>query len=371
MVRDEEGFDYPAIAFTRCIDCGKCEQVCPWKRFPKVSDRLLSPAVSAAWNLDEDIRRKSSSGGVFSAIARHVLARGGFVVGAALTVDCAAVEHVVIDTDDKLHQLQCSKYVQSSIKTSVFDDVKHALNASVPVLFSGCPCQVAGLRFFLERDYPDLFTIDLVCRGVPSPGWYKHYLKTVFKNKVTGVTFRDKDQGWRKIGIKLSLESGKTVKTRNSEYMLAFFKYYSLRRSCYTCPYACLERVGDVTLGDFWGIGKYYPRLDIDDKGVSLIITNTTKGQGLIAAIKSQVVMTEVSIESAVAGNSNLVKATEMPAQRKSFLQDSNLLPFSVLRKKYSLLPSPIWMRVGSVLKSAGRKMFSSCTNRFKHGKRR
>lgn len=281
MSEDKEGFLYPKVNESICIDCEQCVNVCP---FHNPSESSKPSEVYAAYNKDEKIRLESSSGGVFSLIAEKILYNGGVVFGAKFTDDWQ-VEIVPTDTIDGLAAFRGSKYLQASVGNS-YKQTKEYLKRGRNVLFSGTPCQIAGLKHFLRKDYDNLLTVDFVCHGVPSPKVWRMYLKEVTdagKKAVKDIKFRDKPRGWKRFNFTLSYDEkdkSYTISSFNGEnhYMRAFLQDMILRPSCYNCQAKCGRSHSDITIADYWGIDQTIPKMD-DDKGTSLILIHTYKGQ--------------------------------------------------------------------------------------------
>lgn len=295
MQPDEEGFLYPEVDVVSCIDCGKCESVCP---ILSVNEPQQPTHVYCSKNKDEAIRKHSSSGGVFTAIAEVVIREGGVVFGAKFDTSWKVI-HSYTETVEGLKDFRGSKYVQSEIGES-FEQTEIFLKQKRKVLFSGTPCQIAGLRKYLRRNYDNLICIDVVCHGVPSPLVWNKYVETLCsKNKIgnksvsylkeipkiTGISFRDKRAGWRKYafsawssrikGNTLSLlKNKKRIKyeiLQQNVFMRGFLQHLYLRPSCHHCCFRNFRSGSDLTMADFWGIERMYPKFS-DDKGVSLLI---------------------------------------------------------------------------------------------------
>ncbi len=199
MQPDDEGFLTPRVDAEACTECGLCLKTCPWLEQSSLAGRIAPPVVFAAWHTDDAVRRQSSSGGVFSALAEDILAQNGVVVGAAFD-DQMVCRHIIIDNTDDLPHLRGSKYVQSNISINLLHTIRSELKSGRKVLFSGTPCQVAGLRNYLAKDYENLFCCDIICMGVPSPEWFKRYIETQTRNghPISSVSFRDKRAGWKR-----------------------------------------------------------------------------------------------------------------------------------------------------------------------------
>lgn len=321
MKRDEEGFLYPVIDKEQCISCGLCEKVCPMNH-PVYENR--TQAVYATYVKDEQQRMKSTSGGIFYAIARWVIEHGGIVYGAAFDVDFK-LRHVGVKSLDELQKLRGSKYLQSDLG-SVFCEIKEHLKKYRWVYFVGVGCQVAGLYSFLRKEYKTLITSDLVCHGVPSQlmfDWHLDYLRKKEKGEITSYSFRD-CEGWGGCEtysfvspIRGKEGTRKLYSYYLSPYLYSFMWAYTYRYSCYNCKFARIPRQGDITLADFWGVTNYFPDLDCT-KGVSLVLINNQRGAEIWNAIKNDLEYRPSSIADAAKDNGNLVCGTTMPEIRKS-----------------------------------------------------
>ena len=304
MRRDEEGFPYPAWEKEKCIHCGKCLAVCPAVRQKRRF--ALPPATYAAW-AEEQLRKESSSGGAFSVFAGEILSRQGSVCGAAFTPDFQ-VEHRLVHETDGLGKLRRSKYVQSTLGFT-FREIRRRLEAGEPVLFSGCPCQVAGLRSFLGKAYETLFTLDLICSGVTSPLAWEVYLKSQGK-AIRDISFRSKARfGWTP-NLEIQFADGTTLQEEISENLFCRLwlpERILVRPSCLRCPFAGLPRPGDITLADFWGIENYRPDWN-DNGGTSLILVNTRKGKELLEACISHFQRIERMPYSAASSTQDMLK---------------------------------------------------------------
>ena len=281
MREDIRGFFYPQIQENICINCNKCKEVCPVLSYFPPQSTKKNIVCYAAMALDE-IRYGSSSGGAFFVLASHILANGGVVAGAAFQADLS-VRHVLICRKEDLVKIQKSKYVQSVIG-AIFSDIKKLLEEGKSVLFSGCPCQAAGLRTFLGKEYEKLYIIDIFCHGVPSQKMLTESLAN-HPNvpRIVSLDFRDKALGWDCSHLKLSYDdsSSRLLSLDESHYEQGFHYNLTLRSSCYNCKFCELPHPGDISLGDFWGIDQYKPKLN-DQKGTSLLIPNTEKGKFLL-----------------------------------------------------------------------------------------
>lgn len=274
---------------------------------------------------DNSVRLSSSSGGLISLIASQF----DVVYGVCLTQDCYGCEFVRIEGD--ISELRGSKYMQAEMGKT-FCLAKQDLIEGKKVLFTGTGCQINGLVCFLQKDYENLFLIDVICHGVPSPKLWKMYIQNQEKQggKIRKVNFRSKDNGWKNFGMK---ENQLYISKDKDEYMQMFLRNYSLRPSCYECR-AKTYKKADMTVGDFWGIEEVAPELD-DGQGTSLVIVRTTKGEQLYELIKKDLVWKEVDYDQSVKFNSAEYKSVVRPQLRDSFFDDMNSMAFSDLSHKY------------------------------------
>lgn len=294
MAEGAEGFLFPRLDEKRCIGCGKCLRACP------VSDAALAegsanrrePKCFAA-AAEDAVRMTSSSGGIFRVLAQDTLERGGTVYGAAWRADLG-VGHARAENAEELFGFSGSKYVQSRT-AGVYRMVKRDLDAGRPVLFSGTPCQNAGLLRFLKKDYEGLLTADIVCHGVPSEALFFAYLEETFgKGQAAAVSFRSKERGQSCTYGTVTLRNGriKKITADGDPYEKGFHKSLFLRRSCYACPFAAPPRPGDFTLGDFWGLEKTAPQL-ADARGVSEVLLNSDKAEEVWERVKGRLSLCE------------------------------------------------------------------------------
>lgn len=285
MTPDSEGFSYPVVNADTCINCNICEQVCPLLHKPQQHEILT---VIGCKNTNEDTRFASSSGGFFSLAAEHILAADGTVFGAAFTDDWH-VKHIAVTSTDELVRLRGSKYVQSNI-AATYKNAETLLKAGQPVLFSGTPCQIGGLKGYLGREYTNLYTIDVVCHGVPSPKVYQKRLDEIVQlanEPVRKVNFRDKTTGWKRFNIVFQTENHTfATHKRRGPYMRLFLNNLSTRPCCGDCAFNNKHSLADLTIADYWGVNKHFPLFD-DDKGVTLVLINNTKGETLFNACRS------------------------------------------------------------------------------------
>lgn len=308
---DRHGFYKPAIN-DACIDCGNCRSICQGNELKLPANELHD--VFAAFTSDDNIRQQSSSGGVFSLLAQQVLANGGVVFGAILD-ECFTVRHVAVENQADFMPMRGSKYVQSLVG-NCYREVRGFLAQERQVLFSGTPCQLAGLQLFLGDSASDdsLILVDLVCHGVPSPRIFKDYLsylENLHEGSLQFLSFRDKSLGWKSFGMKAIFANGREYFASHSKdpYVIGFLKNYFLNPSCYHCPFANTDRPGDLTIADFWGYQNTMGQLADDDKGITLVIANNKKGLNIYENLTG-LVNTKSTIEEAAAGNAALRKAS-------------------------------------------------------------
>ncbi|MGO5049325.1 polysaccharide pyruvyl transferase family protein [Dysosmobacter sp. Sow4_B12] len=335
MERDKEGFLYPAVHEEACVRCGHCTAVCP-ALHPREPRPL--PAVFAAWNRDESVRKDSTSGGVFSVLAEYILESGGVVFGAALD-GRQHLRHVACFRKEDLWRLRGAKYVQSDLG-DCYREVKRWLQTK-PVLFSGTPCQVDGLYRYLGCRPENLTTCDLVCHGVPSPGVWEDMVRSIEKRKgksLQVVRFRNKVTGWKDSHFTTVYTDGSvdSAPLFATEFGRAFGRALFLRPSCHTCAYTSMNRPGDFTLGDFWGL-RPEELPEQQERGVSLLLVNTPHGSHLFDQLP--LARQAFPAERAIAGNPRLACPIQRPADRAAFFAAYALEPFDQVRKKFCSVP--------------------------------
>lgn len=346
MERDKEGFLYPVIHSDLCVRCGHCTAVCPALNPRKMTDSM--PAVYAAWNKDDVIRKDSTSGGMFSLLAEDTLESGGVVFGAAFDT-AMHLRHIACFQKEDLRHLRGAKYVQSDLG-GTYREIQELLKVR-PVLFSGTPCQVDGLYAFLGGRPENLTTCDLVCHGVPSPGVWEDFVQDVEakrRKQVMTVRFRNKVTGWQDSHFTLLYRDGcvDSAPLFQTEYGRAFGRSLFLRPSCYRCRYTSMNRPGDFTLGDFWGL-KPDELADQQEKGVSLLLVNTPHGSHIFDRLPLG--RKAFPPERAVAGNPRLASPTAFCGDRAAFFAAYALEPFAEVRRKFFRMP-PIPVRMASQL---------------------
>lgn len=354
MHEDNEGFLYPVVDDTICVDCGLCEKVCPVINQNEPRKPLK---VYAAKNANEEVRLKSSSGGIFSLLAEAIISDGGIVFGAKFDGNWNVV-HSWTDTKEGIAAFRGSKYVQS-IVGNTYVEVREFLKQGRKVLFSGTPCQIAGLKKFLRKEYDNLLTVDVVCHGVPSPLVWREYIgevrekiraeRVVGKNTVssslndlpviTGISFRDKTHGWKKFGFRLHYAASKAAVNSVSDsdtgkahellqpypenvFMKGFLSNLYLRPSCYACTARTGKSGSDISIADFWGVQNYYPEFD-DDRGVGLILVNSDKGRKAYEQVNA--INLETTYEQALNQNPCIEYSVPMTKHVKTFWDNFSL----------------------------------------------
>lgn len=327
MTVDEEGFWYPIVDKDKCIDCGMCEKSCPILN--KASRKKSFDAkVYGAYSNNESIRINSSSGGMFSELAASVFEKNGAVFGCTMNDDFSFAKHIKVENVDDLPKLQGSKYLQSDTNIT-FEEVKNCLQNGQEVLYSGTPCQIAGLKSYLgkySKDY-NLVTVDIICHGVPSSNvWncYKSALVKKFDSTVEKISFRNKSNGWQNYSLLCEFENKKEYKKFAGDdlYLRGFAADYYLRPSCYDCQFKGDNIKSDITLADFWGIDKVNPKFN-DDKGVSLVVIHSQKGQQIFDEIKDNKKITYFSenAEKGLEYNPSYYNSVKMKNMRKVFFK--------------------------------------------------
>lgn len=281
---------------------------------------------------DNEIRIKSSSGGLFSLMASTILEQQGVVYGVAMTEDCYDAEFRRVTTENELMALRGSKYFQAKMGDA-FRRVKIDLEEGKAVLFSGTGCQINGLRNFLQKEYDNLYCVDVICHGVPTPKLWKKYMdfQTSKYGEVKTVDFRSKDKGWQNFGMKFN---DNYVSMQKDSFMQIFLRDYSLRPSCYACIAKAVKK-SDITLGDFWGIDDVAPELN-DNRGISLVIVRNEKGERLFEEIKGKLKYKEVKYEDATKDNIAEYKSVIRPEQRDIFFNNLDNWDYEKLAKKYA-----------------------------------
>lgn len=320
MVADHEGFLRPQIDASKCVQCHACERACPVLH-PSEPD--TSPTCYAARTKDDALRLASSSGGIFTELARPILAKGGVVFGCVWEKPALVAIHAKAENEDELAAMRGSKYVQSDLRDT-YREAKAELQKGREVLFSGTPCQIAGLNKYLGKSYDNLLTVEIICHGVPSPAVFEKYKQELVKRfgaTPVSIAFRNKFYSWRRF----SLVSTYADASENREdlytdpYVKAFLRDFCLRPSCYDCQAKGGRSRADITIADFWGIEKVCPELD-DDRGTSAVLLHSEKGRQTWAALHGVECKT-VSFDDVLMGNSSYIRSVAQPKRRDYFMR--------------------------------------------------
>lgn len=360
MKADEEGFWYPCVDTSKCIDCGLCEQACPTLNSP---DEIIGqfPIGYAVINKDENIRLASSSGGVFSLLANQIINDGGIVFGAAMSEDCRSVIHIGVDSLTELERLRGSKYVQSSIG-DIYIKAQEALRNDQKVLFTGTPCQIEGLHSFLRKDYENLLCMDFICHGVPSPKVWKKYIcyrEKQANSSTRQIFFRHKKYGWKTFAVlfKYTNNTVYTEKYSKDLYMRSFLSNSCLRPSCYNCHFRKLNRISDITVADYWGIQKQYPDMD-DDMGTSLVMIHTEKGKNILEMVNESAKMIPIYVERALEDNKSMIESPSINMARSDFMANIDKMDFDKLVKKFIKEPITFKNIIKWILRKTNMEIF-------------
>lgn len=323
MHEDEEGFLYPVIEKEKCIHCHQCEKVCPVRNTDNVHRKT---ETFVGYNRNEEIRKYSSSGGIFSVIAEWILQQNGVAFGAAFDENFE-VHHIAVETKEELEKLRGSKYVQSRLE-NVYPEVKQYLEMNRKVLFTGTACQIAGLKKYLGKEYETLFTLDVLCHGVPSPKIWRMYLEEMKRQHnalIEKVEFRNKETGWKNYSMNILFSDMQRycVHFFEDKFMRMFLDNIDLRPSCYACHFKGFPRRSDMTIGDSWGIEKYMPDMD-DDKGTSIILIHSLKGEIMLDAIKKNLIVREAILDEVLPSTADSRRSVEMHPNRKKYVDGIN-----------------------------------------------
>lgn len=312
MSEKQHGFIYPHIDREKCVSCELCKKKCPANNEKKYNNTMQN--IYAAWNKYKKTRKISTSGGVCSLIENEILKSGGVVVGVKWDEKFCA-EHAIALTNKETEGFRGSKYIQSNTG-KIYIQVKEILDSGRKVFFSGTPCQIAALKSFLTKDYINLYTMDVVCHGVPSYSCFKKYLNEVTNNKtINNVRLRYKSPYWDYCSVRIDFKDGSFYQkyTVDDPYFTLFNIGYTLRESCHTCKYTTVQREGDITLADFWGYQPSSFKMRNYNKGTSVVAVNNNKGRELFEKIEDKLVYEKVSLEEALKTNKSFSKPYVIP----------------------------------------------------------
>lgn len=361
MKSDECGFIYPEISADKCVNCGFCEKVCN-ARIEINRNNSTEPSTFAAWSKNADTRFTSTSGGIFTELAKSILDKGGYVAGALYNVE-NMVEHSLVNDTEGLNKLKQSKCIQSNTKL-IYKQVKEKLQDRKIVAFCGAPCQVSALYAYLDKDYDNLITFDFICRGMNSPKAFKAWLSEIENQKgckITRVWFKYKENGWKNsprcIRLDFSDNTYKVISGNDNLFMSGYLVYnLYIRPSCSNCDFKGIPRQSDITLADFWKVDANFD----DDKGISMVLLNSDKGVKLFKSIKSNLEFYKREFDEIFAGNACFSSSVKINSKSADFLKLLDTQSFTKGYKKYAKKPLrlkikslavKLFQRVKSVIK--------------------
>lgn len=338
MVMNGEGFFIPQIEQNKCLQCHLFDKVCPVEH-GRENKSEKRPEVYVGFHQDPEIRLSSSSGGIFTAIAEIILKEQGVVYGAAMRDDCYGVDQVRVTSNEDLHKLRGSKYVQSNVGKT-FRQASEDLKNGRQVLYTGTPCQIEGLKSYLGKEYNNLICMDFVCHGVPSEKAWKSYVQLQEKKYgsiAQKASFRDKVTGWKDFSCSIYFEDGQKYSKPFEEDLFGatFVRNADLRKCCYDCAFKKINRVSDITVADAWGIEQSKPEF-FDNYGTSLIYVHSAKGKKVLAEIGNKLKFAECTEKECQGWYSGLTHNAEKHPQRDLFYQHIDEMPFDKLVRKYA-----------------------------------
>jgi coenzyme F420-reducing hydrogenase beta subunit len=374
MVNDEEGFWYPEVDKTKCVECDMCVKACPiivkirnvkkndTEKNLQLEQIYQKQKAYACYYINEEIRQYSSSGGLFTVLAELVINAGGVVFGASFD-DAFNVVHSHVEIQDGLAKFRGSKYVQSRI-VDTYVQAENFLSQGRPVLYTGTPCQIGGLKSYLRREYENLLNIDIICHGVPSPMIWQRYLsfrENQEKDKIQAISFRNKKRGWSKYSLSLLYASGKEYNESVDDdlYLVGFQKNLFLRPSCYACSFKTLKRESDITLADCWGVEDFAPEID-DGRGTSLVIINTDRGQAFFDRVQCKLKVKKVDFAQAISHQPAYFLSMDANPRKSIFFKKiaeeeiDKLIADNCRNSNIAMLKRKLKTLVKGVLKSAG-----------------
>lgn len=339
MISDDEGFLYPSIDTQKCVKCKLCLKVCPFYENFRLPTNYSLPEVYAVKHKSDKVRITSTSGGMFTAISDKILEQDGLVYGAAFDKEFNLI-HSKAESEIERNLFKGSKYIQSDLLNS-FKEIKVYLLEGKIVLFTGTPCQNAGLYSYLINsgvDIDKLYLCDIVCHGTPSPLIWREYINFIFKKykkTIKEYYFRYKPKGWRGMNVYIKFNDGSSL-YNNSDALLytkIFYSHFATRPSCHSCKFTNLNRPSDITIADFWGIERTMPEFD-DNKGISLVLINSEKGKKLFEEVKSNIVFIKSDTKECL--QPNLYRPSYQSPIRIKFWKDYQNKGFIYVLKKYA-----------------------------------
>lgn len=358
MKADSLGFLYPEINREKCVGCRLCVKVCPVNKKNPATNGIRT--ACALINNDENVRMESSSGGAFTLLAEKIINDGGVVFGAKFDGEFNVV-HDFTEAKEELSEFRGSKYVQSHMN-DCFSKCKEFLETGRIVLFTGTPCQCAGLRSFLERDYANLTVMDFICHGVPSPAlWHKYKMHREKKSasRVVKTAFRRKNCGWKQYSLQFTFAncSEYCQPLNRDKYLQIFLHDTALRHSCYNCFAKGRSRFSDITVADFWGVEWVAPEF-FDDRGTSLVCVNSERGARLFESVKLGCRFKEIDLDTAIGFNPSLTHSVSRPGVRDSLERDFQKMDIDSLYRKYGR--DGLVLRMRRLLGRFARKTFGN-----------
>lgn len=314
---DGKGFFYPVVDYQSCSRCRLCITNCP-ALTAHVKDKK-EPKVYFAWAKDDEIRMRSTSGGIYTVLAKDYINSGKYIAGCRYSLDCKSAHHVICNDSAGLSNIAGSKYIQSDT-ASVYRDIEALLKEGKEVLFCGTPCQSAALQRYMGGPCKGLVTVDFVCKGVSSPKAYAEHISKLeekFKSKVSAVHMKNKRKGWHSLGILIKFKGGGEYfrKGWHDPWVREYINNMHLRPSCYNCGYRTLPRVSDITLGDFWGI-RGVDKKELF-KGISLVMINSPEGEKLFVQVKESMIYGAKTLNEAAEGNPSLMKDSMIKGENR------------------------------------------------------
>lgn len=356
MELNKEGFYEPVISEQNCIECGLCQQKCPQNN-PEYSN--TAEPKTYALMAEDNVRMHSSSGGAFELLASEMFEKSGYVCGVAYKSDFTT-QHILIDNKENLHMLQGSKYIMSDVGL-IYKKIGKLLDMGKKVLFSGCPCQIAGLNAYLgDKNKENLITVDLICHGIPSVTAFKKYIKDVHGNReINHIGFKEKEYGWH-ASMTIDFSDGERFNEpcEKDTFFWSYLSGVNKNRACGECKFAKIPRQGDITIGDYWGIGNYKKELN-DGKGTSVVLLNNKKGEDYFVSIADKAKIAErTTLGSAIQGNANLIASPRNHTSRNQFFKqvssrrfyDAAVWSYTVDRFDIGLVGIPTFPNFGGAL---------------------